>query len=247
MQLAGENFSRQEVVLVSMGPSHAIVQTKMDATLADFRLTSSGAGTILQPLSTWVWGSNSYGQLGGNSRAGTSSPTLLTPALFPRTANGNEMIEHSDGSYGFIKWDEGCMGDSCALQTNASLPGNVSLSWDMLEHHFNLAMGPGVLSISLDTGHKIQLKLKPGFQLDLVQGANIARMMGFKPVRIPARGVFKEVSSILSNNLLVYKFFTGKLIIEEASKSFNYHIFSANSGETVGYTIVIPIGSYTPA
>ncbi len=74
----------------------------------------------------------------------------------------------------------------------------------MIEEHLNAHMEPGAVKISLADDDRVRLSLqKPGYQLDLTRGGSqgLASIMGFskRAFRVPAQGVFKEVSAQLGN------------------------------------------------
>ena len=242
IQLARSNFSGHVVVSVSMSTGHTIVQTKENATVADVRAQSAGAVTQVRP--TWVWGSNSHGQLGGTAKArlggGGSAPELLSPALFPEAQHGNEIVDEKSGAFAVIKWNTSC---SCPRQTNASLPQNRCVSWDMLDDYID----EEAVTFSLGADHRIHIEVKPGYQLDLVIGATLAARLGFQPCRIPAQGVFKEVSARLQNHQLRYKYFSGKLQLDDYTRIFQYRAWSAGGGRAETYEVSLPAEAYTPA
>ena len=239
---------------VSASRGHTIVQTKPNVTMADVKQRiQKRQSEIGNPsmLKTWVWGSNSHGQLGGG-RIGPGKqdnvPRLLSRALFPPTPHGNEVVEGA-GHFAFSKWDDACR---CFRQINASLPLKAYVSWDLLQDYLNSVVEADTVSIGLSGNDSIQLAVKrPGYQLDLTVGngnlsSGIASMLGFRPLRIPASGVFKELSARLSNNVLVYKYFSSKIDIDDSNQGFKYLAFDTGAGTSATFHLSIPPGTYSP-
>jgi len=241
-------------VSVSSSRGHTIVQTKRNATMADVTLRTaySKGETRTHPLrKAWVWGSNSHGQLGGGRRGPADRgdvPRLLSRALFPPVADGNEVVEGA-GHFALSKWDDSC---ACFLRINVSIPPKAYVSWDLFEDRLNERVEPNTVSITLSANDTIQVAvMRPGYQLDLMVGtrnhsSGIARMLGFRPFRIPAAGVFKEVSSRLGNNVLVYKYFSSKIHIDDSNLDFKYLAFSTGDGMSNTFHLLIPAGAYSP-
>jgi len=238
----------EEVVSVTMSQGHAIVQTKTNVIFDNVNVRPRGSYSLQtsQFLNTWVWGSNTHGQLGGRNRGvpWQNVPTLLSPALFPRREDGNEVVREG-GSFSVVKWNASCI---CFDQINVSLPKNSILGLDMLEEHINKRMEPGAVSFTIGANNMIQVELnRPGYQLDLTQTDGVARMLGFHAFRIPASGVFKEISSRLNNNILVYKYFSGKIPISNYNRVFKYLVFDATMARSNFYSITLADGEYTPS
>lgn len=127
-----------------------------------------------------------------------------------------------------------------------------------MEAHLNAHMEPGAISITQDDDELVRVALlKPGYQLDLYPGGSqgIARILGFRPFRLPAEGVFKEVSARLGNNKFVYAHFDDKIHIDAARQIFTYIAWKcvdkqADSrcldGHAETYRIQLDVGSHSP-
>jgi len=241
-------------VSVSTSRGHTIVQTKANATMPEVKQRiQKSQSQIGNPsmLKTWVWGSNSHGQLGGG-RIGPGkrdmAPRILSRALFPPTPDGNEVVEGA-GHFAFSKWDDAC---KCLRQINGSLPLKAHVSWDLLQDYLNSVVEADTVRIGLSGNDSTQLAVtRPGYQLDLTVGTanlsyGIASMLGFRPLRIPGAGVFKELSARLSNNVLVYKYFSSTIDIDDSNQDFKYLAFDTEAGKAATFHLFIPPGTYSP-
>jgi hypothetical protein len=109
-------------------------------------------------------------------------------------------------------------------------------------------MEPGAVTLTIAANNMIQVELnRPGYQLDLTQTDDVERMLGFHAFRIPASGVFKEISSRLNNNILVYGYFSGKILISNFNRVFKYLVFDATMTRSNFYSITLDLGEYTPS
>ena len=130
----------------------------------------------------------------------------------------------------------------------------------MIEEHLNAHMEPGAVTISLDDDDRVRFSLqKPGYQVDLTPGGSqgLASIMGFSKsaFRVPAQGVFKEVSARLGNNKLVYAHFDDKIHIDESRRVFSYRAWSCAryvgakcaEGAARSFSIMLPLGSLSPS
>ena len=58
--------------------------------------------------------------------------------------------------------------------------------------------------------------------------------------------IIKQVSTTMDNNQLSYKYFSGKILIDNSNRLFRYRHFNPVVGSSVTYSISLALGTYTP-
>ena len=228
----------QEVIDMAAGTNHMIA-------LATLR--GQTARTV--PRKAIVWGDNSMGQIGESGADGDVSnavPRLMPRSLFPRETDysmphkGNE-IHGTNRRVCFYRWDDSAQPGGGYSNHSVLLTEGVR-GIKEIELEINEQMGADYISITAaDDGERVNFNLlKPGVQFDFRGDCSgLASRLSFEApyFKLPAVGLFGEISQSLNNNLLVLRQWS---LIDFQSQSF--FLFRGWSNERNGaflYNITI--------
>ena len=222
--VGGEDVSRFQT-----GGFHSVVETARVLGVLGYGQSSE----LKIDRALWTLGSNSHGQLGTATNAGTlrksSAPSFVPRYLFPAMASANEISEQR-GNNIFVYWMfdtslEMRVRFNITIQTGHYSPVDVA-RYVSSEASRSFGHPADMFSVETDTTGQLAIFMvaRPAFQADFTQDGTPRQNFGISPSKIPPNGTLNEISAATGNNVFAYRVWCGTVLTGTCTQSRTVHV-----------------------